>query len=375
MRKLASWLHRYVGLTLAGLLLVSGGTGAFITFSKEIDGVLNPSLRQVEARASAVPLDTLAASAREARPGEALRLIVLPAAPRDAAEAWYAGSRMRAYVDPYSGQVLGVRDTHDSAAGWLTDLHVHLMSGDAGKAVLGWAGLATLGLIALGVGLWWPKRGRWKQAFQVKWGASPVRVWLDLHKLAGVLAGAFLVVIATTGSALALYDAVTEPLLAALTGKGPVQVAPKSSGSAGAPASLDDMVRKARAIFPAGRVTRIMLPAHSQAAVAVRMQLPGEAHQLGRTFVFFDQYDGRLLRTDDVFQAGAAARIYSWLYPLHTGFYGGLVTRALNVLLGMSLALLAASGLWLWTRNQLARRRAELRKRALPKAARTAPTS
>lgn len=364
MRKLVSWLHRYVGLTLAGLLLISGSTGAFITFSKEVDGVLNPSLRQVEVQPSVASLDTLAANAREAAPRQALRLIVLPTAPRDAAEVWYAGSRVRAYLDPYSGQVLGVRDAHDSATGWLTDLHVNLMGGDAGKAVVGWTGLAAIALIALGIGLWWPKRGRWKQAFQVKWGASPVRVWLDLHKLAGVLAGAFLVVIATTGSALALYDAVTAPLLAATTGKAPVQAVPKSSGSAGAPASLDAMVRQARATFPEGRVTRIVMPADSQAAVAVRMQLPGEAHQLGRTFVYFDQHDGRLLRADDLFQAGAAAQIYSWLYPLHTGHYGGTATRALNILLGLSLASLALSGLWIFTRNKLAKRRADIRKRA-----------
>ena len=114
------------------------------------------------------------------------------------------------------------------------------------------------------------------------------------------------------------------------------------------------------------------MPAHSQAAVAVRMQLPGEAHQLGRTFVFFDQYNGRLLRADNIFQANVAARIYSWLYPLHTGFYGGTVTRALNILFGISLTLLALSGLWVWARNKLAKRRADLRKRNLPRAAKTA---
>ncbi|WP_029002258.1 PepSY-associated TM helix domain-containing protein [Azohydromonas australica] len=363
MRKAASWLHRYLGLALAGLLLVSGGTGAFITFSSEIDAAFNPSLRQVEAQPEAVSIDTLAAGAREARPRDTIRLIVLPTAPGDAAEAWYAGSRMRAYLDPYSGQILGVRDTHDSLLGFLTDLHINLIAGDIGKAVLGWAGLATIVLIGLGTWLWWPKPGRWQQAFKIKWGASPVRVWFDVHKLAGVLVGAFLVVIATTGSALALYDVVTQPLLATLTGKGPSTAPPVSSRNAGEAASLDTMVMQAKATFPEGRVTRIVMPAHPQAAVAVRMQLPGEAHQLGRTFVFFDQYNGKLLRADNIFQANAAARIYSWLYPLHTGYYGGTVTRAMNILFGMSLSLLAISGCWIWMRNKFVKRRADLRKR------------
>ncbi len=115
---------------------------------------------------------------------------------------------------------------------------------------------------------------------------------------------------------------------------------------------------QARIIYPEDQLTRIVMPAGPQGAVAVRMRLPGEIHPLGRTFVFFDQYEGKLLRNDNIFEANSAARIYSWLYPLHTGFYAGTATRLLNSFLGLSLALLALSGCWIWIRNTVAKRRA-----------------
>jgi uncharacterized iron-regulated membrane protein len=270
---------------------------------------------------------------------------------------------MRAYLDPRDGHVLGLRDTRDSLMGVLVDLHTNLLSGETGRAVIGWCGLAAILLIVLGIWLWWPRGGRWRQALTVKWEAGPARVWLDVHKVAGIVTGVFLVVIAATGAALALPGVVTDPLLAALTGQSPTRSAPTSSRHAGPPASLDGMVHRAEATFPAGRITRLMLPAKPQGAVTIRMRLPGEIHQLGRTFVYFDQYDGTLLRADNALESNLATRINAWFYPLHTGFYGGAATRLLNVLFGLSLALVSLSGGWMWVRNRLARKRAEARKR------------
>jgi uncharacterized iron-regulated membrane protein len=363
MRRFISWLHRYVGLAAVVILVMSGITGAVITFDTEIDRMTHPGLRRAEPRPGSANVDTLAASAHLARSRDPVRMLVFPQLPGDAVEVWYRGSSMRAYLDPYDGHVLGLRDTHDSLMGILVDLHTNLLSGETGRAVLGCFGLAAVLLIVLGVWLWWPRRGRWRQALTVKWWAGAARVWLDVHKVAGSVTAVFLLVIAATGVALALPGVVTEPLLVALTGAGAKQAAPASSSRAGRHASLDAMVQRAEATFPEGRVMRLMLPATPDGAVTVRMRLPGEIHQLGRTFVHFDQYDGRLLRADNVLESNLATRINAWFYPLHTGFYGGVGTRMLNVLFGLSLALISLSGGWMWVRNRIAKRRAAARQR------------
>lgn len=363
MRRFISWLHRYVGLAAVVVLVMSGITGALITFDTEIDRLTHPELRRAEPRPGSASADTLAASAHLALSRDPVRMLVFPELPGDAVEVWYRGSSMRAYLDPYDGHVLGLRDTHDSLMGILVDLHTNLLSGETGRAVLGGFGLAAVLLVVLGVWLWWPRRGRWRQALTVKWEAGAARVWLDVHKVAGGVTAVFLLVIAATGVALALPGVVTEPLLVALTGAGAKQAAPASSSRAGRRASLDAMVRRAEATFPEGRVMRLMLPATPDGAVTVRMRLPGEIHQLGRTFVHFDQYDGRLLRADNALESNLATRINAWFYPLHTGFYGGVGTRMLNVLSGLSLALISLSGGWMWVRNRIAKRRAAARHR------------
>ena len=364
MRRFISWLHRYVGVAAVVMLVMSGITGALITFDTEIDRMTHPGLRRAEARQGSASVDTLAASARLARSRDPVRMLVFPELPGDAVEVWYRGSSMRAYLDPYDGHVLGLRDTHDSLMGILVDLHTNLLAGETGRAVIGSFGLAAVLLVVLGVWLWWPRRGRWRQALTVKWEAGAARVWLDVHKVAGSVTAVFLLVIAATGAALALPGAVTEPLLVALTGAGAQQAAPASSSRAGRRASLDLMVQQAEATFSEGRMMRLMLPATPDGPVTVRMRLPGEIHQLGRTFVHFDQYDGRLLRADSALESNLATRINAWFYPLHTGFYGGVGTRMLNVLFGLALALIALSGGWMWVRNRIAKRRAAARQRA-----------
>lgn len=44
MRNLATLLHRWVGLAIAGFLFVTGLTGAVISWDHELDNLLNPHL-------------------------------------------------------------------------------------------------------------------------------------------------------------------------------------------------------------------------------------------------------------------------------------------------------------------------------------------
>ncbi|WP_158597926.1 PepSY-associated TM helix domain-containing protein [Noviherbaspirillum saxi] len=365
MRKVVAWIHRYLGLSLGGLLLISGLTGSIIVFNKDIDATLNAGLFQVQPREARRSIDDILQNVRAAVPFKDAGFVFLPQSPDLALEVWFRDTDLRAYADPYTGELLGTRNAKSSLMGFLVDLHIHLLSGETGERVVGWAGLGGIVVSALGLWLWWPKRGRWKQALQIKWEAAPGRLWLDVHKLVGALTFVLFVLTATTGAALALYELITEPVLIALTGEGARKSAPKSRSSSGAAAPVSPMLDQAALLFPGAQITRITLPAKPNAAVAVRMRLEGEIHQFGRTFIWFDQYDGSVLRVDNALLANRATRIQSWLYPLHTGVYGGLATRLLQVMVGLSLSLLTLSGAWLWYRSYSARSNAAKRLKAL----------
>ncbi|MES2537751.1 MAG: PepSY-associated TM helix domain-containing protein [Pseudomonadota bacterium] len=364
MRRIAVGIHRYLGLVLGSLLLVSGLTGSAIVFKAPLDAWLNPELIRVTPRQDRVALDQILTSVRQALPNEQANVVFMPDSPAQALEIWFKDSDLRAYVDPYTGAVRGVRHATHSLMGFLVDLHIHLLSGETGEQVMGWSGLGAIVLSLLGLWLWWPKAGRWKQAFSVKWQAAPVRIWLDLHKLAGVMICGFLILTAATGASLALYDIFTEPALIAFTGEGTRRAPPASRKTGGMAAPLAPMLAHSASLFPDGQITRVSLPARPGVAVMVRMRLAGEIHQFGRTFIWFDQYDGAVLRVDNALLANRATRIQSWLYPLHTGVYGGNPTRWLQVVIGLSLTLLTLSGAWLWFRGYRARAIGAERKRA-----------
>jgi uncharacterized iron-regulated membrane protein len=348
MRRIATLFHRYLGLALGSLLLISGLTGSAIVFKTPIDGWLNPDLIRVTPQPGRVALDQVLNKVRQTLPGEQASVVFFPGSPTQALEIWFKGSDLRAYADPYTGAVLGSRHATDFLMGFLVDLHIHLLSGKTGEQVMGWSGLGAIALTLIGVWLWCPKTGRWKQAFAIKWQAAPIRVWLDIHKMAGIVIGVFLLLTAATGASLALYEIITEPTLIAITGEGTRRKPPVSRKTEGIAAPLAPMLAHAASLFPDGQITRVSLPAKPDAAVMVRMRLDGEIHQFGRTFVWFDQYDGAVLRVENALKANRATRIQSWLYPLHTGVYGGMLSRWLQVAVGLSLSLLTLSGAWLW---------------------------
>lgn len=357
MRATAVWLHRYLGLVLGAVLLVSGLSGAYVVFGKPIDASLNGDLLRVQPQARRAPLEQVLAAALQGAPGLEAKTVFIPEQPDLALEIWFRGTDLRAYVDPYSGALKGTRHANDSLNGFLLDLHMHLLSGKTGEQVMGWVGLGALVLCLAGLWLWWPRRGNFGKALGVKWGAAPYRVWRDLHKLTGAVLCLFMLLGAGTGAALALHEVLTEPLLKALTGestrrKPPLSRLPASTSPA---PGLSLMLQEASRLYPEGRVTRVGLPSRQDEAVMVRMRLPGEIHQYGRTFVWFDRHDGTLLRHDNALQANLATRVQNWFYPLHTGSYGGLATRWLQLFAGLGMALLSLSGIWLFYRGWRAR--------------------
>jgi uncharacterized iron-regulated membrane protein len=362
MRRLATQIHRYAGLLFGTLLLISSVTGMLIVFAKPIDAGINNSLLQVSPLENRVSIDALLEGVREAAPARTISSAFIPQSRDLAWEFWFQeDDHFRVYANPYTGAVTGMREETDSLMGFLIDLHIHLLAGDIGERVMGWAGLAGIFITLIGIYLWWPKKGNWKKAFTIKWQAAPIRVWLDIHKVVGVCMSALIVLTIATGSALALYDIITEPILKVLTGEETREPPPVSKASEGVDASIAPMVEQAKRVFPEGHVSRISFPASANGPVVIRMRLDGEVHQVGRTFLFFDRYDGSLLKSSSAFEANSAVRIQNWLYPLHTGFYGGTATRVLQIIVGLSLASLVLSGAWLWWRGWRARRAAAAR--------------
>lgn len=137
------------------------------------------------------------------------------------------------YANPYTGEILGSRLPRQSLKGFLYDLHVSLLSGETGTLIVSIGAVMLLVLSITGLILWtgW---GRLVAGLRIRW-RSPWQIFTyDLHKVGGILAILFLVVIAATGVAMSYWDQ-SEHLIYSLTRT------QKSADSIELPAKLVDI--------------------------------------------------------------------------------------------------------------------------------------
>lgn len=334
-------LHRWIGLALGLLLLFSGLTGAVLVFMDEVDRALNPSLLTVAPGAASLPLDTLVARVREAAPGCAVTDVVL-ATVREPGRALLMrlvcdGRLREAAVNPYTGVVLGLRDdTHVVRA--LFTAHSSLFLGDWGRLVLFAAGI---GLIVLGIsGL--SSHARLRASLR-----QPIRRHLgtrvfvgDVHRLAGLLAVVFNLVIGASGAWLT-WGAVAR----LIAGGGPRSLA----ATPARPIALDRALASAARAVPGLEVNWIAFPRNETAPLGFWGRVPDAAlYGPFGTIVNLDPDTGEVRSTSDVRTGNWRARATALAVSFHFGNFGGLPVKLLWSTAALLSPLLAGSGALIW---------------------------
>jgi uncharacterized iron-regulated membrane protein len=348
LRRFLFQVHLYAGLTVGALLAVMGLTGAALVFGEELDRQLQPEVSVVVPGDGWVPVSRVLESVTASQGGASPRFLRMPQRPDAPLVAWMDahGSR-RVYVDPYSGAVLGVRAVGDSLVATLRELHVSLLSGETGEAVVGASGCVLIVLGLSGLVLWWPGRRKLALGFTVRRPLLWRRANYDLHKLGGIFSLVFLLLSALTGVSL-VFPAPFEQTLRWATRAPPRSAPPAPGPAAGEPLPIDVLLAAADRSLPGARTTRIDLPASPGAVLRVRKRFPEELHPLGMSLVYVDRHSGAVLRAERALEAPLASRLLALRYPLHIGVWGGTATRCLAVLTGLFPAGLFLTGFFLW---------------------------
>ncbi|WP_144632265.1 PepSY-associated TM helix domain-containing protein [Bordetella genomosp. 13] len=367
----ALWLtcHRWTALTLGWLLILAGLTGALLVVARPLDEWAHPGYfvahREVaqgylargdaahaDAARGAVPLDAVRASI-QAEFGADAGMTLRP--PRQAGEtlqvlvrgAW----RGTVYLDPATGAEQGRRGEDEGFVNTLFRLHSALLMESTGKAVLAWASLAYLALLATGLVLWWPKR--WPPSLRIELRKGLLRGLFDVHRTGGAVLGLVLAVSVATGAFMAWRP--IGAWINALAGSTPAAV-PALRGEPADALPLDVLVARAQAVYPDGQVGYVMLAPQPHRPVRIRMRVAGEPHPNGMSTIWLDPRDGTVLSARRWDEMDVAVRLNTVIYPLHTGELGGVPLQAVTALAGLALGVLGISGAWLWWRRLRARR-------------------
>lgn len=406
MRRWLVLVHRYVGLVMAGFLLIAGFTGALLVWYHELDTAINPALMKVSPPVGAdgtrsQRLDPLLLRERvqAAYPQAVVRWVPLAAADEDdAAVYWIEGEHTadgghvdlgvdEVFVDPYRGHILGARLWGDIAQGmvnlmpFLYRLHYTLALGTVGTWVFGV--VALLWTIDCFVGAWLtlPLRARrnepstkgwwrrWAPAWKLRAGGGAYRLNFDLHRAGGLWPWALLLVLAWSSVAFNLYDPVYRPVMGAFFEFKPdpretlprlkEPVSEPGMGWAPALAAARGHVQTL-ADTKGWRVQGEDRFSYDPHLGVVRLEVRTErdiSNKRARSAVYVDARSGALLATHRPTGEASGDTVTTWLLTLHLAHIGGLPFRVLVTAGGIATALLSLTGVYIWWRKRQARRR------------------
>jgi len=352
-RRYFLWFHRYLGLIAGLLFIIVGLTGSLLVFSQEIDQFFHPHLLQVEPQQQIISAQKAVEIAQSHYPDLKIHRIIVPQNSQQVYTVMMLSPEDKyidAYINPYSGELLGSRDWKQSIGGFLIDLHVHLLAGDGGMQIVGIVGIGLLLIGITGLLLWNGWRNL-KSTLKIRWRSPKPLMIYDLHKVVGVLSVAGLSLIAFTG-AIMIYWTPFENLVYWLTGDTkPPEVSSQIVANR-VPMAIDDILQEAKMASPNTNLWKIFPAKKPQDTFNVWLIAPEENAFNKDISLSLDQYSGKILQTSNAKESSLANRIMSAQYILHIGHYGGWLTRSLYGVIGLVPLGLLITGISMWQQRR-----------------------
>ncbi|ARV60177.1 peptidase [Nostocales cyanobacterium HT-58-2] len=353
LRQLAFMLHRYIGIGVGLIIVISGLTGSLLVFQKEIDDFLiTQKFGQIIPQEERVSIESVLNTVKAAysyRPDLKLHSINMypkPDVPYKVRLQSTNAQLTEVFVNPYTGIILGTRQWEYSFIGFLLVLHYTLLGGRMGEIVVGIAALLLLILNITGFILW-PGWRKLIVGFKIKFKAHPQRVNFDIHKVVGIICAVFLSLVAFTGFCWNFSD-FTYPAIYAASFT-PQPVVPSSKFVPGkSPIGLSKILQTADTTLPGAVTTSIFPPRKPDGVFRIRKKFPEELEDYGQSFVYLDQYSGKVLQVQNGRSLPLGDKVLNSFVPLHYGTFGGLATRIFYVFIGLAPVILLLTGLVMW---------------------------
>lgn len=340
-------IHAWAGLALCLLLVPLALSGAALVFKPQlIRGTVPGAAERVDVTPASAAEAVAAAQAAFQAPRS-----ILFAGPEIGLHQVYLADGGGAYLRPADGAVIQEWGRNERIVDWLFDLHHHLLSGEAGVTVAGVAGFVAALMILTGVVVWAPAWRSFRGRVAPR-GAGRA-AWLSAHRDLGLLSAPIALVIALTGSAVALNQ-LTPRIMGFERPKPPATV---GAGEVDWPAAL----AVAQARFPQAQIRMAIRPAAPGKPASVRLRQPAEWHANGRTVVWIDPATSKIAAVEDALAQPGAARLYNAFWPVHASKVGGLAWKALTFLAGLALAALSIYGAESYRRKLFPKRRQPVR--------------
>ncbi len=352
-------IHKWLGLTLAVLIIPISLTGSALVWHDWLDERLNPE-RVIDAPPSLPPSAYADAARRLAAPGEKLASLTFPegkgAVVANLARQPQPGAgrpvRTILYLHPSDGRLLDRTASDQGAVRVLHVLHGSLMVPGVGRQIVGWIGVAMLISSLTGLWLWWPLKGPVRRG--LRWKRQPITSG-NLHHQGGFWICIPLAVLSFTGAWIS-FPAFFASLSGDPAGPSPAErMRRMAAAPIEAPALTPDTAIAAAQHHATGPLFTLTWPTDQKAEWKIAYQRDG-----GPAEVVVDDRSGKA-KPPKPPQPETVARL---MRRIHDGTGMGTTWQVIIFIGGLIPALLAITGILMWL-HQRRRDRAMRERRAM----------
>jgi uncharacterized iron-regulated membrane protein len=365
-RRLLTLLHAWLGALAAVFVVLVAGSGAALAFMSEMFEAQYGAVLEAEAPRADAPYADLDRVLAAAQAGSRADLgksfaplgVLMPHSRVEGIEtalpfgipeggAGFEDTWMFS-VDPWTGAYQGQFRLDDAFGHKLVHFHHDLFVGPVGVTLVSALGLLLAAFALTGLWLWWPRNGSaWSKARRLELGGGPRRALFNLHAWAGVWAALAIVLFSLTGAATAKPDWFG-PLLA-----GAPAAPPASAGFDRRCAGVvtpGQAARAAEAAHPGHRLAMLYFGAGPDQPYRLSLKSGRDLDRMGGDLIVFAHPScPGVTWSDDVARGTLAERAGQMMFSLHGGYsFGPWLGDLLVVLSGLSLLLLAGSGLYVF---------------------------
>lgn len=373
-RKIHLWLSVPFGIVITLVCF----SGAMLVFEKELTRLSGEDIYKVEKTdGSPLSVDSVAAVVARTLP-DGVRVTGVTVG-GDPAEAYKVNlskpKRAAVYVDQYTGEVLG---RQERTAFFATMFRLHRWLLDTGrpegrpawgKIIVGVSTIMFVVALVSGVAVWWPKTRRaLRNGLKISVRKGSFRLWRSLHVAGGMYALLLLLAMALTGLTWSFpwYRSAFYAVFGVeMTAKGGAHGADDGKNDGGKERNGRSGRRRAAAAEPAvwqKVYDRLRADNPHSASItvgngtaSVTFSKFGNSRAADR--YTFDRHTGHITSAVKYADSAPSGKLRGWIYSVHTGTFGGLLTRVLWFIASLFGASLPLTGYWLWLRRLRKKRR------------------
>jgi uncharacterized iron-regulated membrane protein len=354
LRKIHLWLSLVFGLFLCLLCL----SGSILVFENEIERTMNAELYKATP-GKTISYDSAYKSVLATHPKAEVQRIYTPDELTSKGVYTFrvkeGKKQFYAYVDPGTGKILGTK-TSDGFMGFLVEFHHYLLLKDYnGMDFVGYIGIIFFIIILTGIYLWWPGIKNWMRGFVIRRNGNTYVKNYDWHRVIGISFVPFFIMISLTGAAFPFGKDFLGSF-GVKTSANPPDKQLIATPLPGGKLPLDNIISAAKETIPGAVVTQIRMPGkpkkgEQEKAVEIRLShsYDPSAASTGNARVWVDPYSAKVVGKADATVDSSFGSLYqTWLFPLHTGRFGGLFTQVLYAIGGVIPSVLMVTGLVMW---------------------------